>query len=204
MPRPVKASPDAFETLVVTIISQNTVDTNTERAYTKLQATLKLTPKALAEAPISQIEECIKVAGLWQAKAAAIQAASKTVLDCYGGSLDPIMSLPVEEARMAFMAMQGVGPKTADVVLLFSADKPTIPVDTHVNRVSRRIGLAPQVGGYEAVRLSLQAHFDPKDYLALHLLLIGLGRQFCKAQKPLCCQCPVQSDCPSNTCGGKP
>ena len=202
MPRPVKASPDAFETLVVTIISQNTADTNTERAYKKLQASLKLTPKALAEAPRSQIEDCIKVAGLWQAKAGAIQKAAKTILQTYGGSLDAIIGLPVEKARKAFMAMPGVGPKTADVVLLFSANKPTIPVDTHVNRVSRRLGLAPQTGGYEAVRLSLQAHFNPKDYLAVHLLLIALGRQVCKAQKPLCCQCPVSACCPSNNCGG--
>jgi endonuclease-3 len=202
MPRPVKASPDAFETLVVTIISQNTADTNTERAYKKLQAALKITPKALGEAPKNQIEDAIKIAGLWQAKAAAIQTAAKTILDRYGGSLDSIFGLPVEEARGALMAMQGVGPKTADVVLLFSADKPTVPVDTHVNRVSRRLGLAPKVGGYDAVRLSLQAYFDPKDYLAVHLLLIGLGRQFCKAQKPLCNQCPVNLYCPSNTCGG--
>ncbi|MCW4000030.1 MAG: endonuclease III [Candidatus Bathyarchaeota archaeon] len=202
MPRLVKASSEAFETLVATIISQNTADANTERAYQKLQGTLKITPKALAEAPKSQIENAIKVAGLWQAKAEAIQAASKTILNRYGGSLDAVVGLPVEEARRALMAMQGVGPKTADVVLLFSAGKPTIPVDTHVNRVSRRLGLAPQTGGYEVVRLSLQAHFEAKDYLSVHLLLIGLGRQFCRAQKPLHCECPVRCYCPSNTCGG--
>ena len=198
MPRPVKASPDAFGTLVVTIISQNTADTNTERAYRKLEENLKLTPKALAEAPRSQIEDCIKVAGLWQAKAEAIQVASRIILDRYNGSLDAIISLPVEEARKVLMAMQGVGPKTADVVLLFSANKPTIPVDTHVNRVSRRLGFAPAVGGYDAVRLSLQAHFKPEDYLGVHLLLIGLGRAYCKAHKPLCPKCPVNRLCPSN------
>ncbi len=196
MPRPVKAGPDAFETLVATIISQNTADTNTERAYRKLEENLKLTPKALAAAPVSQIEDCIKVAGLWQAKAEAIKAASQVILDCYGGSLDTILEMPLEEARKVFMSMQGVGPKTADVVLLFSASKPTIPVDTHVNRVSRRLGLAPLLGGYNAVRLSLQAYFKPEDYLAVHLLLIGLGRKYCKAHNPLCSTCPVNQYCP--------
>ncbi|MGD6807885.1 MAG: endonuclease III domain-containing protein [Candidatus Bathyarchaeia archaeon] len=184
--------------MVITIISQNTADTNTERAYQKLQQKLPVTPKALAEAPLSQIEECIKIGGLWQSKAGAIQNASKIILEKYGGTLDAVLALPVEEARKAFMGMQGVGPKTADVVLLFSAGKATIPVDTHVNRVSRRLGLAPVVGGYDAVRFGLQSNFKPKDYLAVHLLLIALGRQFCKAHKPLCPTCPVNTYCPSN------
>lgn len=93
--------------------------------------------------------------------------------------------------------MQGVGPKTADVVLLFCANKPTVPVDTHVNRVSRRLGLAPAKGDYEAVRVSLQGCFEPKDYLAVHLLLIALGRKYCRAHNPLCHSCPVNSLCPS-------
>ncbi len=106
--------------------------------------------------------------------------------------------MPVEKARKALMAFIGVGPKTADVVLLFSANKPTVPVDTHVNRVSKRLGLAPTLGGYEVVRLSLQEYFPPKDYLAVHLLLIALGRKFCKAHNPLCPQCPVNTYCSSN------
>lgn len=96
------------------------------------------------------------------------------------------------------MEMPGVGPKTADVVLLFSAGKPTIPVDTHVNRVSKRLGLAPPKGGYEAVRLSLQSLFKPQDYALAHLLLIAHGRKTCKAQKPQCQTCSLNSSCPSN------
>ncbi len=93
--------------------------------------------------------------------------------------------------------------KTADVVLLFSANQPTVPVDTHVNRVSKRLGLAPANGGYEEVRLSLQRQFEPKDYLAVHLLLIALGRKYCKARQPFCPQCPVNAYCPSSGLGGK-
>ncbi len=152
----------------------------------------------LADAQTTEIEECIRVGGLYQSKAKTIQSASKVLLEQFGGSLNSILSLPTEEARKALMAMQGVGPKTADVVLLFSAGKPTIPVDTHVNRVSKRLGLAPQSGGYEEVRLSLQSHFEPKDYLSVHLLLIALGRKYCKAHNPRCSACPVNAYCPSS------
>lgn len=111
--------------------------------------------------------------------------------------------MPLEEARKALMELPGVGPKTADVVLLFSANQPTIPVDTHVNRVSKRLGLAPAKGSYEEVRLSLQSLFEPKDYLAVHLLLIAHGRTYCKAIKPRCANCPVNAYCPSKSLGTK-
>jgi endonuclease-3 len=155
----------------------------------------------LAYAPLREIEECIRVGGLYKNKAQTIKAASKIILEKFSGGMTPIFSLPMEEARKTLMEMSGVGPKTADVVLLFSANQPTIPVDTHVNRVSRRLGLAPQIGGYEEVRQSLQSKFAPKDYLAVHLLLIALGRKICKARQPLCAACPVNACCPSSTVG---
>lgn len=197
LPRLVKVGADAFETLVVTILSQNTADANTERAYRKLSERFKISPEVLAKAEIGEIEDCIRVAGLYQSKSRAIQAASKIILEKFGGNLNSILALPVEEARRTLMEMPGVGPKTADVVLMFSAGKPTIPVDTHVNRVSKRLGLAPAKGDYEAVRCSLQSHFQPKDYALVHMLLISHGRKTCKAQKPQCSACPVSDVCPS-------
>ena len=127
----------------------------------------------------------------------------KLLLEKFGGSLEPILSLPLDEARKTLMELPGVGPKTADVVLLFSANQPTIPVDTHVNRVSKRLGLAPANGDYEAVRLSLQTLFEPKDYLDVHLLLIAHGRKYCKARQPHCLECPVNNYCPSKSLGDK-
>jgi endonuclease III len=197
LPKLVKVGADPFQTLVVTIMSQNTADTNTERAYQKLQERFQITPEVLSKAKIGDIEDCIRVAGLYQSKAKAIQTASKIVLEKFGGNLNAVLSLPVEEARKTLMEMPGVGPKTADVVLLFSAGKPTIPVDTHVNRVSKRLGLAPAKGDYEAIRKSLQSHYQPQDYALVHMLLIAHGRKTCKAQKPLCNACPVSSACPS-------
>ena len=198
LPRLVKSGADPYQTLVVTIISQNTADTNTERAYKTLSEQFQIVPEVLAKTEIRQIEACIRVAGLYQGKAKTIQTVSQTLLEKFNGKLDSILTLPTQQARETLMAMPGVGPKTADVVLLFSAGKPTLPVDTHVNRVSKRLGLAPAHGGYEAVRQSLQTFFEPNDYRLAHLLFIAHGRKTCKAQKPLCPTCPLNIYCPSN------
>jgi len=186
-----------FQTLVVTIISQNTTGKNTAKAFEALSKKFPITPEALAKADEKEIEDALRVAGLFRNKAKTIKKISQILLDKFDGSLDWIYSMPFEEARKTLLAMPGVGPKTADVVLLFSAKKPTIPVDTHVNRVSKRLGLAPHDADYEGVRMTLQSLYSPKDFLNVHLLFIALGRNYCKALKPLCKQCPVNSLCPS-------
>ncbi len=198
LPSWTKARRAPFETLVVTIISQNTADRNTAKAFENLSKRFEISPEALAKTELTQIEAAIKPAGLYKSKAKAIKHAASTILEEYGGTLQPILSLPLEEARKTLMQFPGVGPKTADVVLLFSAEQPTIPVDTHVNRVSKRLGFAPMTADYEVVRKSLQALFEAKDYLAVHVLLIAHGRKTCKARHPLCDNCPVNMYCPTN------
>jgi endonuclease-3 len=199
MPKWVTSNSDPFKTLIVTIISQNTASRNTAKAFENLSKLFKITPEALANAETSQIEECLKVAGLYRNKAKTLKQASKIVLEKFHGSLKPILSLPFEEARKTLLQLPGVGPKTADVVLLFCSEKPTIPVDTHVNRLSKRLGLAPTNGNYETIRTSLQSLYSPKDYSAVHVLLILLGRKYCRARNPLCNECPLSMLCPSKT-----
>jgi endonuclease-3 len=196
-PKWIASSEDPFETLIVTIISQNTADRNTARAFENLSNKFKITPEALTKAKEKDIEECLKVAGLYRNKAKTMKRVSKTILERYQGNLKSILSLPIEEARETLMQFPGVGPKTADVVLLFCAKQNTIPVDTHVNRVSKRLGLAPAKGNYEAVRRALQSIYDPKDYLPVHVLLILHGRKYCKARAPMCKECPINIFCPS-------
>ena len=204
LPSWTKQKRDPFETLIVTIISQNTADRNTDRAFESLSKHFEITPEALAKTKKGEIQEAIKVAGLCRGKAETIKQAACTIHEKYQDSLKSILSLPLEEARKTLMQFPGVGPKTADVVLLFSAGKPTIPVDTHVNRVSKRLGFAPEKGDYESVRFSLQTLYPPTEYLAVHLLFIAHGRKTCKALRPLCKQCPVYEFCPSNWLGDKP
>ena len=197
-PQKVKAKQDPFQTLVTTIISQNTADKNTERAFENLSMKFEITPQILAKAEVGEIEDTIKVAGLYKNKAQAIKRAATIILQNYRGTLQPILKLPLEEARTVLMQFPGVGPKTADVVLLFSANQPTIPVDTHVNRLAKRLGFASAKSDYESVRRGLQLLFDPRDYFAVHLLLIEHGRRTCKALHPNCLQCAVNVYCPSN------
>lgn len=197
LPKWISSEREPFKTLITTIISQNTADRNTARAFEKLSKRFEIKPEVLANAEIRQLEECLKVAGLYKTKAKTIRKISRVILEKFHGDLKSVLSLPFEEARESLMQLPGVGPKTADVVLLFCAEKPTIPVDTHVNRVSKKLGLAPANGDYETIRKSLQSLYNPEDYLAVHLLLISLGRKYCRARKPLCKQCPVNSLCPS-------
>jgi endonuclease-3 len=197
MPRWVNAKRNPFETLIVTIISQNTASRNTAKAFENLSKRFKITPETLANAKTSKIEECLKVAGLYRNKARAIKQVSRIILEKFSGSLKLILSLPLEEARKTFLQLPGVGPKTADVVLLFCSKKSTIPVDTHVERVAKRLGLAPENGDYEAVRKSLQTLYRQREYLAVHVLFISLGRRYCCARNPLCRDCPLNMLCPS-------
>jgi len=188
---------DPFQTLIITVLSQATADKNTARAFENLSRRFSITPEALIKASVEEIENAIRVGGLYRNKSRVIKAISHVILEQFDGSLDFIYSLPFEEARKILLTIPGVGPKTADVVLLFCAGKPTVPVDTHVNRVSKRLELAPPKADYEGARRALENLYSPEDYLSVHLLLISLGRKYCKARKPLCKPCPVNTLCPS-------
>lgn len=196
-PKWITSTRDPFETLIVTIISQNTSDQNARRAFEKLANTFQVTPEDLANAEIKKLEECLRTAGLYRNKAKVIKEISRIILESFDGSLEKILNMPLNHARSALMQLPGVGAKTADVLLLFSANKPTIPVDTHVNRVSKRLGLAPADGDYEDVREALQQLYPPSDYMDVHMFLILLGRKYCLARNPRCYCCPVISLCPS-------
>jgi endonuclease-3 len=197
IPQWASSTRDPFQTLIITVLSQATADKNTARAFENLSRRFSITPEALAKASVEDIERAIRVGGLYRNKSKVIKTISRIILEKFNGSLDFIQSLPLEEARKILLNMPGVGPKTADVVLLFCAGKPTIPIDTHVNRVSKRLGLVPPKADYEGVRRALETLYSPNDYLHVHLLLISLGRKYCKARKPLCKPCPVNTLCPS-------
>ena len=113
---------DSFETLVTTILSQNTNDRNTARALESLSKRFEITPEALAKAELSQIEETIKIAGLHRSKSKSIRQAAKLIIEKHHGKMEPLLSLPIKDARKALIQFDGDGPKTADVVLLFSTN----------------------------------------------------------------------------------
>jgi len=110
-------------------------------------------------------------------------------------NLNFLKELSIEDARNWLTKFNGVGPKTAAIVLCFSLNMPAFPVDTHVYRVTGRIGLRPEKMSVEQAHPHLESVFPPETYYAAHLNLIRLGREICNARKPLCLNCPVNKLC---------
>ena len=192
-------SSTAFQTLIWTILSQNTSDVNSNRAMETLESRFEITPEVLSRAPVEEVIECIRSAGLYRVKAPRIKQVSSIILDQYGGDLNSVLKRGPTEARSIMTELPGVGYKTADIVLAFVAGHPTIPVDTHVTRVSKRLGIARKNARYEEIRLALERLVPPGRRVRMHLSLIRFGRQICKAPRPLCPKCLVNRTCPSST-----
>ncbi len=185
----------ALDELVSTILSQNTNDNNRDLAFERLRARFP-TWEAVRDAPPEAVIEAIRPAGLANQKGPRIQSVLREISAQNGKlSLDFLRHLPTEEALAWLMQFKGVGPKTAAIVLLFSLGKPAFPVDTHVHRVSGRIGLRPEKMNAEKAHTHLAQLFPPETYYAAHLNIIRLGREICRARKPRCSACPLQDIC---------
>jgi endonuclease-3 len=189
-------SKNAFRTLIRTILSQNTNFRNEDRAFKELDRKIGVNPISLANSKLEDVINSIKSAGLYRNKAPRIIEISKIVSDKYHGDFSHILEKRLADAREELMTLPGVGPKTADVFLLFEGNKAVIPVDTHILRISKRLGIARKKAGYEEVRRALEGVFKIKDYLDAHLLLIQLGREICTARKARCNICPLNDICP--------
>jgi len=186
---------DSFKSLIRTILSQNTNFRNEANAFRRLDKELGVTPASLAKADLGDIANCVKVAGLFRIKAQRIKQVAEIVYEKYGGNLGKILCRPLEEARRELMALPGVGEKTADVVLLFNAGKSVIPVDRHIFRVTKRLGIVQENAAYDDVRGVLERATPPKNYEDTHILLIQFGRDFCRARNPRCGVCFLRDLC---------
>jgi endonuclease-3 len=181
--------------LVSTILSQNTNDVNRDRAFKSLQENFP-TWEAARDAPEEQVIEAIRVAGLANQKGPRIQAVLRSITEQVGElSLEFLHNKSIEEAKQWLTQFKGVGPKTAAIVIQFSLDKPAFPVDTHIHRVTGRIGLRPEKMSAEKAHDHLASLFAPETYYAVHLNLIRLGREICQARNPICPDCPLNDLC---------
>jgi endonuclease III len=189
----------AVDELVSTILSQNTNDNNRDRAYTALRQNFP-TWEMVRDASTDEVIEAIRPAGLANQKGPRIQETLRSIT-VQRGSLDLsfLVELPVAEARLWLMQFKGVGPKTAAIVLLFSLGKPAFPVDTHIYRVTGRLGLRPMAMSVEDAHEHLEKLFTADMYGPMHLNIIRLGRQVCQARKPNCASCPVSHLCDFNS-----
>lgn len=186
---------DPVDTLVSTIISQNTNDTNRDTAFDRLRERFP-TWQAVRDAPTGAVEEAIRPAGLAPTKAPRIQQALWHITAEAGHlSLDFLADMPVEEARDWLLNIKGVGPKTAAIVMLFALGMPAFPVDTHVHRVTRRLGLIPEDASREKAHDLLEDDTPEEIYYPFHINLITHGRQVCHARTPECGRCVLQDAC---------
>jgi endonuclease-3 len=190
-----RARGDAVSTLVRTILSQNTSDTNSGRAFARLRARFP-TWADVRDAPVDAVIEAIRPAGLGALKAPRIQAVLRRITSERGAlSLDFLRRWPVDRAKAWLRSLDGVGPKTAAIVLVFGLGKPAFPVDTHVYRVGGRLGIIPQRISVEDAHEWMEALVRPERYGPFHLLLVRHGREICKAGRPRCEICPVRRLC---------
>lgn len=194
-PRINSPSGDPLDELILTILSQNTSDINSGRAHERLRA-MYPTWEEVLDASEDEVYEVIKPAGLGRIKAPRIKRTLREVLKLHGAlNLDFLADMPLDEARRWLISLDGIGPKTAACVLLFGLGRPAFPVDTHVHRVSWRLGLiGPKVSAERAHEL-LEAALPPAWVYEFHVDLISHGRRVCQAQRPRCKVCPLRDLC---------
>jgi len=181
--------------LVSTILSQNTSDVNAARSYASLTQTFA-TWRDVMTAPFEKVVDVIRSGGLAKQKTKYIQQALQRIYQARGDfDLSWLAILPVREARKWLTSLPGVGNKTASIVLLFCFGQPAFPVDTHVHRVTRRLGLAPASASPDRVMRVMEEYAPPAWFYALHLNLIRHGRQVCKARSPRCQSCILSDLC---------
>ena len=202
---------DPFEVMVGAVLTQNTAWTNVERAIARLRRAQALDPRRLAEAPPGQVAGWIRPAGYFNVKARRLQAYCRWYLE--QGGLSGLRRLPTGELRRRLLAVHGIGPETADDILLYALERPVFVVDAYTRRLFRRLGLAPGLpgqaltggtGGYEALRAWVEraARRSPaarRDLVGffneLHALIVRHAKEHCRA-RPRCPGCPLLARCP--------
>ncbi len=189
-------SEDIVGALVATVLSQNTSDLNSGRAYASLKAAFPGGWDEVRTANVSRVAASIQSGGLANVKAPRIQAILQDIFDRNGHTgLDHIRRWDDATVRAYLRSFPGVGPKTAACVLMFNLGRPVLAVDTHVHRVAKRLGLIGPKVGADAAHDRLQELLDDHQVYSFHVHLIEHGRRTCHAQRPACGVCPVQTEC---------
>ena len=193
--RPYRPRLDPVAEMVSTVLSQNTTDALRDRAFTRLRERFP-TWEEVRDAPLEEIAAAIQVSGLGQQKARRIKEALQRLSAERGElSLDFLKEMPVAEAKRWLTSFKGIGPKTAAIILLFALGRPAFPVDTHVHRVSRRLGLIGPKTSREKAHKVMEELLPAQIYYTFHLNLVAHGRQVCRAARPRCEICFLQEYC---------
>jgi endonuclease III len=181
--------------LVDCILSQSTTDANKDKAFALLKGKYA-SWEAVRDADTGEVIETIRPAGLANQKGPRIQEVLRFITEDRGEiNIDFLADVPIEEAKAWLMQMNGVGPKTAAIVMCFAFNRAAFPVDTHVHRLGQRIGFLPEGISADKAHDVMEAIVPPDDYYAFHLNLIRHGREICIARAPRCALCPLTEYC---------
>lgn len=196
---PIKWRPryNALDELIFTVLTQHTSDLNAERAFDELRRQIPSWGEVI-ESDVKAVACAIQSGGLANQKSVRIQSILQEIVSRHGAlELEFLKAFEVDEARQWLIELPGVGPKTAAVVMAFALGMPAMPVDTHIHRVSGRLGMIRAGTTADDAHVVLEKIVEPQDRFNLHVLLITHGRQICKARRPLCSECPLADLCPS-------
>ncbi len=196
-PRPWVCFGEPVPVLVETILSQNTNDANSSEGFRRLWRHFRSWNK-VADAPVGEVEKCIRISGLSVQKAPRIQAILRQLRQERGKiELGFLKEMAADAAFEYLTSFKGVGPKTAQCVLLFSLNMPVFPVDTHIHRIAIRLGVLPRTVPADKAHERLLPMIPPADRYSMHVLLIEHGRRTCAARKPKCDWCDLIDLCPT-------
>lgn len=191
-----------FEVAIGAILTQNTAWTNVEKAIANLRREDCLTPQALRAATRGQLEEWIRPAGFFRQKAERLHLFVEYLFARHNGDLERMLGGTLPEARRELLALKGVGPETADSILLYAGGHPSFVVDAYTRRLFGRLGLLDAETSYEAIRAFFMERLpaDPDLFNEYHALIVEQCKNFCRKQRPLCANCALLALCP----GGRP
>lgn len=187
---------DPFKRIIRTILSQNTSDKNAQKAFNNLDEQIGITPNKIIRAPVKLIIEAIRPAGMYNLRSKTLKKITQEIITKYDGNLHEVFEQPFASARDELMELPGVGPKTADVALMFVKDREVIPIDRHIERIVKRWEIVEPNGNYEEMRRILEDASIPERYKEVHLSMIRFGQEVCNARNPKCSECILVDICP--------
>lgn len=186
-----------FEIAVGAVLTQNTAWTNVEKAIANLKAARLLSPKAILDAPLDELQAAVRPSGYFRVKAGRLRSFCRYLVDTYNGSMARMARVPLERLRPELLGVHGIGPETADDILLYACHKPVFVVDAYTRRILVRHGLVPRTIAYEPLRHHFESNLPAdvelfKDY---HAQIVYTGKHYCRT-KPNCMECPLKNHLP--------
>ncbi len=185
-----------FEVIIGAILTQNTAWQNVEVAIMNLKEKGLLTPEGIYNAKEDELEKCIRPAGYFRIKTKRLKGFITFLFEEFNGDLDKLFSLPLPELRSKLLEVYGIGPETADSIILYAGEKPTFVVDAYTKRIFSRLGILNNNLGYDDVKRYFEDNLSKNIelYNEYHALIVMLGKNYCKT-RPICDQCPLKSPC---------